>query len=90
MASRGRTTAPSTWRTKSRRQIAWLSRFIQLQPGDVVATGTYHVGLGPVNVGDTLEIEIGGTWPRALLLQGKATGFQPGRQGQQAPISKVV
>jgi len=23
-------------------QIAWVSRFIQLQPGDVVATGTYH------------------------------------------------
>ena len=23
-------------------QIAWVSRFIQLQPGDVIATGTYH------------------------------------------------
>ena len=39
-------------------QIAWLTRFMQLQPGDVITTGTYHVGLGPVNVGDTLEIEI--------------------------------
>ena len=39
-------------------QIAWLTRFIQLQPGDVITTGTYHVGLGPINVGDTLEIEI--------------------------------
>jgi 2-keto-4-pentenoate hydratase/2-oxohepta-3-ene-1,7-dioic acid hydratase in catechol pathway len=39
-------------------QIAWLSKFIQLQPGDVIATGTYHEGLGPINNGDVLEIEI--------------------------------
>jgi 2-keto-4-pentenoate hydratase/2-oxohepta-3-ene-1,7-dioic acid hydratase in catechol pathway len=39
-------------------QISWLSRFIQLQPGDVIATGTYHEGLGPINSGDILEIEI--------------------------------
>ena len=38
--------------------VSWLSRFVQLQPGDVIATGTYHVGLGPMNDGDTLEIEI--------------------------------
>src|SRR5207249_4381317 len=25
-------------------QIAWLTRFVQLQPGDIVATGTYHEG----------------------------------------------
>ena len=39
-------------------QIAWLSRCLQLQPGDVVATGTHHDGIGPVNSGETLEIEI--------------------------------
>jgi 2-keto-4-pentenoate hydratase/2-oxohepta-3-ene-1,7-dioic acid hydratase in catechol pathway len=39
-------------------QISWLSRFVQLCPGDVIATGTYHEGLGPLNGGDTLEIEI--------------------------------
>lgn len=39
-------------------QIAWLSRFVQLEPGDVIATGTYHEGLGPINDGDILEIEI--------------------------------
>ena len=39
-------------------QVAWLSRFIRLQPGDVVTTGTYHPGLGPLNDGDVLEIEI--------------------------------
>jgi 2-keto-4-pentenoate hydratase/2-oxohepta-3-ene-1,7-dioic acid hydratase in catechol pathway len=41
-------------------QIAWLSRFVQLQPADVIATGTYHVGLGPVNPGDSIHIEIDG------------------------------
>jgi len=74
-------------------QIAWLTRFIQLQPGDVIATGTYHVGLGPVNVGDTLEIEIGGLGRARFFCKGdsphKARGFQPGQQGAQAPISKV-
>lgn len=39
-------------------QIAWLTKFVQLQPGDVIATGTYHEGLGPINDGETLEIEI--------------------------------
>lgn len=39
-------------------QMAWLTRFVQLQPGDVIATGTYHEGLGPINNGDLLEIEI--------------------------------
>jgi len=31
---------------------------IQLHPGDVIATGTFHEGLGPINPGDILEIEI--------------------------------
>jgi 2-keto-4-pentenoate hydratase/2-oxohepta-3-ene-1,7-dioic acid hydratase in catechol pathway len=74
-------------------QIAWVSRFIQLQPGDVIATGTYHEGLGPVNVGDTLEIEIGGLGRSRFHFKGdsprKARGFQPGQQGHQAPLTKV-
>jgi 2-keto-4-pentenoate hydratase/2-oxohepta-3-ene-1,7-dioic acid hydratase in catechol pathway len=39
-------------------QIAWLSRFVQLQPGDVITTGTFHEGLVPINDGDVIEIEI--------------------------------
>ncbi|MGH7825804.1 MAG: fumarylacetoacetate hydrolase family protein [Candidatus Binatia bacterium] len=39
-------------------QISWLSRFVTLCPGDVIATGTYHEGLGPLNGGDVLEVEI--------------------------------
>lgn len=51
-------------------QIAWLSRFIQLQPGDVIATGTHHDGLGPVNDGETLEIEIEGLGRAKFLVKG--------------------
>ncbi len=39
-------------------QIAWVSKFLQLQPGDVIATGTFHTGLGPFNPGEVIEIEI--------------------------------
>ncbi len=39
-------------------QIAWLTRFQRLHPGDVIATGTHHAGLDPINSGETLEIEI--------------------------------
>ena len=38
-------------------QIAWLTNFVRLNPGDIVATGTFHEGLEPVNSGDTIEIE---------------------------------
>ena len=30
-------------------QIAWLTKFLTLSPGDLVATGTFHEGLMPVN-----------------------------------------
>lgn len=39
-------------------QLSWLSKFLQLQGGDIITTGTYHVGLGPINDGDVFEIEI--------------------------------
>ena len=55
-------------------QIAWLTKLLTLSPGDVVATGTFHEGLMPVNAGDTIEIEfanmgrakfnVGGNSPR--------------------------
>jgi 2-keto-4-pentenoate hydratase/2-oxohepta-3-ene-1,7-dioic acid hydratase in catechol pathway len=38
-------------------QIAWLSPLVTLQPGDVVSTGTHHLGLSPINEGDVVEIE---------------------------------
>ncbi|HWP57576.1 MAG TPA: fumarylacetoacetate hydrolase family protein [Candidatus Acidoferrales bacterium] len=51
-------------------QIAWLTRFVRFQPGDVVATGTYHVGLGPLNDGDILEIEIVGLGKARFFVKG--------------------
>ncbi len=62
-------------------QLAWLSRFVQLQPGDIVATGTYHVGLGPLNDGDVLEIEIEGLG-RARFF---ARGYGPRKEAEFIP-----
>jgi 2-keto-4-pentenoate hydratase/2-oxohepta-3-ene-1,7-dioic acid hydratase in catechol pathway len=39
--------------------IAYLSRFMTLLPGDVIMTGT-PAGVGPIQVGDTIEVEIPG------------------------------
>jgi 2-keto-4-pentenoate hydratase/2-oxohepta-3-ene-1,7-dioic acid hydratase in catechol pathway len=39
--------------------IAYLSRFMTLLPGDVIMTGT-PAGVGPIKVGDTIEVEIPG------------------------------
>ncbi len=41
-------------------QIAWLSKFLTLMPGDVVSCGTHHVGLSPINDGDRVEMEVEG------------------------------
>lgn len=51
-------------------QVAWLSRFVQLQPADVIATGTYHEGLAPINDGDVLEIEIERLGRTKFLIKG--------------------
>jgi 2-keto-4-pentenoate hydratase/2-oxohepta-3-ene-1,7-dioic acid hydratase in catechol pathway len=39
--------------------IAEISRYVTLEPGDVVSTGTPH-GIGPVEPGDTMAVEIEG------------------------------
>jgi 2-keto-4-pentenoate hydratase/2-oxohepta-3-ene-1,7-dioic acid hydratase in catechol pathway len=75
-------------------QIAWLTRFTQLQPGDVIATGTYHEGLGPVNPGDTLEIEIDGLGKARFFIKGqsprKDAEWMPGKSRPPAgAITKV-
>lgn len=41
-------------------QIAWLTQYITLMPGDVICCGTHHVGLSPINDGDTVEVEVDG------------------------------
>ena len=37
--------------------VAYLSRYMTLLPGDVIMTGT-PAGVGPIAVGDTIEVEI--------------------------------
>ncbi len=63
-------------------QIAWLSKYVLLQPGDVIATGTYHEGLGPINGGDVLEIEIEKLGKTKFFIKGygprKDTEWLPG------------
>ncbi|MBM2826732.1 MAG: Fumarylacetoacetate hydrolase [Dehalococcoidia bacterium] len=39
--------------------MEWISSITTLEPGDVVACGTNHRGLGPLQDGDTVEMEIG-------------------------------
>jgi 2-keto-4-pentenoate hydratase/2-oxohepta-3-ene-1,7-dioic acid hydratase in catechol pathway len=39
--------------------LAYISTFVTLQPGDVVLTGTPD-GVGPMQVGDTVEVEVEG------------------------------
>ena len=58
--------------------VTWITT---MKPGDIIATGTNHVGLGPIQDGDQIEMEIEGlgrlevdvrdawkrTWPREPL-----------------------
>lgn len=70
-------------------QIAWLTRYVQLQPGDVIATGTYHEGLGPINDGDVLEIEIEKIGKARFFIKGygprKDAEWMPGKNQPQPP-----
>jgi len=38
--------------------IEWISSIHTLEPGDIIATGTDHGGLGPFQDGDMVELEI--------------------------------
>ena len=39
-------------------QIAWLTQYIQLEPGDIVSCGTHHRGLCNINDGDVVKMEV--------------------------------
>ncbi len=66
--------------------VSWITT---VKPGDVISAGTNHQGLGPIQDGDSIEMEIGGfgprlrvnvkddwkrTWPRETL--SSMTGFE--------------
>ena len=40
------------------RLIEWISSIHDLEPGDIIATGTNHLGLAAFQDGDTIELEI--------------------------------
>ena len=40
--------------------LAYISRVMTLEPGDVIATGT-PAGVGPLKPGDVVEVEVVGT-----------------------------
>ena len=42
------------------REGVWLSRYITLMPGDVIACGTHHGGLCNINDGDRVDVEVDG------------------------------
>jgi 2-keto-4-pentenoate hydratase/2-oxohepta-3-ene-1,7-dioic acid hydratase in catechol pathway len=42
--------------------VAYVSRFVTLEPGDVLLTGT-PAGVGPLAPGDQVEVEVGGVPP---------------------------
>jgi 2-keto-4-pentenoate hydratase/2-oxohepta-3-ene-1,7-dioic acid hydratase in catechol pathway len=68
--------------------LEFASWITTLQPGDVVSTGTNHIGLSPIQDGDSIDMEIQGlgrltvsvqddwkrTWPREPL--SKMTAFE--------------
>ena len=70
-------------------QIAWLTRFVTLSPGDIVATGTFHEGLKPVNSGDTIEIEFENMGRAKFQVTGnsprKNIDWLPGRDQPKPP-----
>ena len=78
--------------------VEYVSWVTTMKPGDVISTGTNHVGLGPIQGGDTIEMEIADfgklnvnvrddwkrTWPQAPL--SKMTAFESSvRSKSQAP-----
>ena len=72
------------------RIIEWISTIHDLEPGDVIATGTNHRGLSAFMDGDTIELEIDGlgrlavkvrddlkrTWARETRLEREVKGLK--------------
>jgi 2-keto-4-pentenoate hydratase/2-oxohepta-3-ene-1,7-dioic acid hydratase in catechol pathway len=72
------------------RIIEWISSIHELEPGDVIATGTNHRGLSAFMDGDTIELEIDGlgrlavkvrddlkrTWSRETRLEREVKGLK--------------
>ncbi|MDP6513559.1 MAG: fumarylacetoacetate hydrolase family protein [SAR202 cluster bacterium] len=71
------------------KSLAWVSSIHDLEPGDIVATGTNHRGLSALQGGDSVALEVEGldtlhisiqddlnrTWPRDTRLERTEAGF---------------
>lgn len=44
-----------------------VTKVLPLEPGDVVSTGTHHFGLGPVQDGDVVRLEVEGLGPALVV-----------------------
>jgi 2-keto-4-pentenoate hydratase/2-oxohepta-3-ene-1,7-dioic acid hydratase in catechol pathway len=78
------------------RCIEWVSSAHTLEPGDILATGTNHLGLNPFHDGDTVELECQGmgrlrigvqddlkrTWERGTRLERQQKGLKPAHSPQ--------
>ena len=62
-------------------QIAWLTQYIQLEPGDVVSCGTHHRGLCNINDGDVVKMEVEDFGP----LQVSVRSYGPEKLERWAP-----
>jgi 2-keto-4-pentenoate hydratase/2-oxohepta-3-ene-1,7-dioic acid hydratase in catechol pathway len=51
------------------RCIEWISGIHELEPGDIIATGTNHRGLSALQNGDTVELEIDGLGRLAVSIR---------------------
>jgi 2-keto-4-pentenoate hydratase/2-oxohepta-3-ene-1,7-dioic acid hydratase in catechol pathway len=72
------------------RCIEWISGIHELEPGDILATGTNHRGLSALQNGDTVELEVDGlgrltvkvqddlnrTWARETRLEREQKGLK--------------
>lgn len=71
--------------------IEWISHIQPLEPGDIIATGTNHRGLGPIQDADVLDLSVEGlgtlsvsvrddlkrTWTNETRLQRQTRGLNP-------------
>lgn len=78
------------------RCIEWVSSAHTLEPGDILATGTNHLGLNPFHDGDRVELECDGlgrlqisvqddlkrTWERGTRLERLKQGLKPAHSPQ--------
>ena len=90
LAANRRRTGSRAW-NKIARCIEWVSSIHALQPGDVLATGTNHRGLGAFQHGDKVELEVAGcgrlaidvtdalgrTWNKQTRLERVTAGLTP-------------